>query len=107
MGVAACGYGADQSSGDRAANDAEDGASEPEDRSATGAGGGVSREGVAQATGGEGTTSEPVLDPKWYEDADGNYVPNFIEVANGYDPDRNDCAPEKYGAAEEGADFLT
>ena len=62
---------------------------------------------MAQATGGEGTTSEPVLDPKWYEDSDGNYVPNFIEVANGYDPDRNDCAPEKCGAAEEGADFLT
>jgi hypothetical protein len=48
-----------------------------------------------------------VLDPKWYEDSDGNYVPNFIEVANGYDPDRNDCAPDKCGTAEEGADFLT
>ena len=107
LGVAACGDGADRSSGDRAANEAEDNVSEPAVRSTTAARGGVPGEEEAQATGGEGTTSEPVLDPKWYEDSDGNYVPNFIEVANGYDPDRNDCAPEKCGTAEEGADFLT
>ena len=34
-------------------------------------------------------------------------MPNFIEVANGYESNRNDCAPERCGAAEEGADFLT
>jgi hypothetical protein len=107
LGVAACGDEADRSSGDRAANEAEDNVSEPADRSTTAARGGVPGEEEAQATGGEGTTSEPVLDPKWYEDSDGNYVPNFIEVANGYDPDRNDCAPERCGTAEEGADFLT
>jgi hypothetical protein len=110
LGVAACGDEADRSSGDRAANEAEDNVSEPADRSTTAARGGVPGEEEAQATGGEGTTSEPVLDPKWYEDSDGNYVPNFIEVAkvaNGYDPDRNDCAPEKCGTAEVGADCLT
>ncbi len=42
----------------------------------------------------ETTAAEPVLDAKWYQDSDGNYVPDFIEVANGFDPDRNDCAPE-------------
>jgi len=107
LGVAACGDGADRSSGDRAADEPEDNVSEPADRSTTAARGGVQGEEEARATGGEGTTSEPVLDPKWYEDSDGNYVPNFIEVANGYDPDLNDCAPEKCGTAEEGADFLT
>ncbi len=47
------------------------------------------------------------MDEKWYEDSDGNYVPDFIEVANGFDPEKNDCAPEECPGAAEGIDFYT
>lgn len=53
------------------------------------------------------TTGEPVLDAKWYQDSDGNFVPDFIEVANGFDPNRDDCAPEKCPGAAESIDFYT
>lgn len=55
----------------------------------------------------ETTAEEPVLDAKWYQDSDGNYVPDFIEVANGFDPNRDDCAPEKCPGAAESIDFYT
>ena len=109
-GVAACGDNrADQGSDGRAANHAKEAASKPADRSATQTPRGISAEEEAQAAGGEATTSGPVLDPKWYEDSDGNYVPNFIEVANGYDPVRNDCASEECPGGSEGSsvEFLT
>lgn len=55
------------------------------------------------------TTSEPVLDPKWYQDSDGNVVPDFIEVESGYDPNVDDCAPEECpgAAGGESAEFLS
>jgi len=80
-------------------------------------GGGTGGEGLAQETVAEETVteevvseevvSEPVLDPKWYQDSDGNVVPDFIEVENGYDPLKNDCAPEECPGGSEGLDFYT
>ena len=55
----------------------------------------------------EATVTEPVLDEKWYQDSDGNYVPDFIEVGEGYDPAKDDCAPEECPGAAEGVDFYT
>ena len=98
---------------------AQDEAAKPEDRSAdhgtsdaqppapeTTAADPVEEE--AQATA-ETRTGEPVLDEKWYEDSDGNYVPDFVEAANGFDPKRNDCAPERCPGSAEGSsvEFLT
>lgn len=37
---------------------------------------------------------ERVLEDKWYVDSDGNEVPDFIEVEEGYDPEVDDCAEE-------------
>ena len=33
------------------------------------------------------------LEDKWYEDSDGNVIPDFLEIALGYDPLFDDCAP--------------
>ena len=38
----------------------------------------------------EAMVTEPVLDEKWYQDSDGNYVPDFIELEEGYDPNKDD-----------------
>lgn len=66
-----------------------------------------SAEEQAQATGGEGTTGELPLDEKWYVDSDGNAVPDFIEVEEGFDPERDDCAPENCAAGGgESVEFL-
>lgn len=35
---------------------------------------------------------ERVLPDKWYVDSDGNEVPDFIEVEEGFDPNADDCA---------------
>jgi Mg-chelatase subunit ChlD len=49
-----------------------------------------------------------VLDAKWYQDGDGNAVPDFIEIENGYDPNRDDCDPSsKCGDAATGEDLQT
>jgi Mg-chelatase subunit ChlD len=64
--------------------------------------GGVTAEEQAQASL-EATTAEPVLDEQWYRDSDGNYVPDFVEVANGFDPKRNDCAPEQCPGSAQGS----
>lgn len=37
------------------------------------------------------TAAPRVLEDKWYQDADKNEVPDFIEIANGYDPANDDC----------------
>lgn len=68
----------------------------------------ASAEEKAQDTGQGSNASEPVLEEKWYVDSDGNVVPDFIEVEEGYDPKRDDCAPEKCGgaAAGESVEFL-
>jgi hypothetical protein len=55
----------------------------------------------------ETTAAEPVLDAKWYQDSDGNYVPDFIEAAKDFDPDRNDWAPEGCPGAAQSIDFYT
>lgn len=57
----------------------------------------------------EARVSELVLDPKWYQDSDGNVVPDFIESENGFDPNKDDCAPEQCpgAAGGESADFLS
>lgn len=33
-----------------------------------------------------------MLDAEWYRDSDGNDVPDFVEVKEGYDPNEDDCA---------------
>lgn len=33
------------------------------------------------------------LEAQWYEDSDGNQIPDFLEVELGYDPFVDDCAP--------------
>lgn len=59
----------------------------------TGAG---SEEQAQEAAGAARPPSEvQVLDAKWYQDSDGNAVPDFIEIENGFDPAVNDCAAEK------------
>jgi len=62
---------------------------------------------MAQETVPEEAPTELVLDPKWYQDSDGNVVPDFIEIENGYDPKKNDCAPEECPGGSEGLDFYT
>ncbi len=32
------------------------------------------------------------LDPRWYEDSDGNSIPNFVEEEAGFDPTKDDCS---------------
>ena len=34
------------------------------------------------------------LEEKWYQDADGNAIPDFIESASGFNPNADDCAPD-------------
>jgi len=49
-----------------------------------------------------------VLDAKWYQDGDDNAIPDFIEIENGYDPNRDDCEPSsKCGDAATGEDLQT
>lgn len=31
-----------------------------------------------------------MLDEKWYLDSNGDYVPDFIELENGFDPAKDD-----------------
>ena len=52
----------------------------------------------------ETTTTDRILDPKWYEDSDGNVVPDFIEIAEGYDPNGEDCLQKACPGAAEGVD---
>jgi hypothetical protein len=47
------------------------------------------------------------LEPKWYVDGDGNFIPDFLEQELGYDATRNDCASEQCGDGGAGADLLT
>ena len=60
----------------------------------------------------ETTTTDLVLDPKWYKDSDGNIVPDFIEAeadggAGNDNPYKDDCAPEECPAAAESVEFVT
>ena len=120
FGAASCGgIDAARDAGERAAGGAEEGVSKPEGATGSGArtpaasaGATVpevtgSVEEAAQATVEE--AAEPVLDEKWYLDSDGNYVPDFIEAANGFDPAKNDCAPEECPGAADGSsvEFVT
>lgn len=68
---------------------------------------------VAEGTSGPEPSPERVLPDKWYVDSDGNYVPDFVERAEGYDPSADDCAkqvncPGPSGAAGTSAvDFVS
>ncbi len=123
--TAACGVEAARDAGERAAGDAKEEAPKPEGRptengaatpAASASPGATASEATvaglteeaAQATVGE-TGGEPVLDEKWYQDSDGNYVPDFIETANGFDPEKFDCAPEECPGAAGGSsvEFVT
>lgn len=54
----------------------------------------------------EKTDAPRVLDAKFYQDSDGNAVPDFLEIENGYDPNRDDCDPStKCGEGATGGDF--
>ena len=122
VGVIACsGPEAARDAGEKAAGE-RDGQEEPAGKAGSGsaadsgdAGSGKnsaettgSAEEQAQDTGRGSKASEPVLDEKWYVDSDGNAVPDFIEVEEGFDPKRDDCAPRECGgaAAGEGVEFL-
>lgn len=51
-------------------------------------------------------TPPRVLEAKWYEDSDGNGIPNFIEIELGYDPAKDECDPSvKCGLGTDGEDF--
>jgi hypothetical protein len=47
-----------------------------------------------------------VLEAKWYQDSDGNAVPDFIEVELGYDPLVEDCPFAQCGEGLEGSEFI-
>jgi hypothetical protein len=58
------------------------------------------------ATGTLTDTSAPrVLDDQWYVDSDGNAIPDFIEVQNGFNPQSDDCPEKDCGLGEEGVDL--
>lgn len=48
----------------------------------------------AQQSDGSSSASEPVLEDRYYQDSDGNAIPDFIEVERGDDPELDDCAME-------------
>lgn len=54
----------------------------------------------------ETVSERQVLEAKYYQDSDGNDVPDFLEVEFGYDPNADDCAQQQCGEGAEGTDFL-
>ncbi len=78
------------------------------DRSNTGTGSSAAAPGgedqAQEAAGGAGGAPSEglVLDAQWYQDSDGNDVPDFIEIEKGYDPAKNDCAAEDCPGAASG-----
>lgn len=57
-----------------------------------GGGGGDSKPGTGTQRGAAPAPATRALPAKWYLDADRNLVPDFVEVAAGYDPRADDCA---------------
>lgn len=47
-----------------------------------------------------------VLEPKWYQDSDGDGIPDFLEVELGANPYGDDCPSEKCGSAVLGKDLM-
>lgn len=61
-----------------------------------------------KANSGNSPTAPRVLDAQWYQDADGNAVPNFVETELGFNPAIDDCDPlSKCGAGADGKDLET
>lgn len=57
---------------------------------------GITLPGITSTVTLTATQTSPVsmpLEDKWYEDSDGNVIPDFLEIALGYDPLFDDCAP--------------
>jgi Ca-activated chloride channel homolog len=51
------------------------------------------------------TAAPRVLADQWYIDSDGNAIPDFIEVQNGFNPQADDCPEKDCGLGKQGVEL--